>query len=541
MSEDNPTPPRTVAGFSDGAEIQIPVPTEAVLAPVSDLQFHPRNPRQGDVGAAVESIVENGFFTALTVSSDGYVLAGNHRLKAALQLGMKEIPVLRVDVEGESPDGLRILLADNRVSDLATYDTEELVSLLTDLQGVYPALEGTGYDGDALDDLLHSLDDAAGNGDGNGDNGDAEEGNGDAEGDAQATPDPERTGGLARRFLIPPFSTLDTRQGYWRERKRQWLSLGLKSEIGRDAQTFDITSQGSPIFDLKNALRDQMQREPSWDEVAAEAQRRGMHLYSGMSVFDPVLTELSYLWFCPPSGTVLDPFAGGSVRGAVAAALGLQYVGVELRGEQVEANREQWVELEPRLKGDAAALPTPAWIQGDSLELPNLAGDVKADLIFTCPPYADLEKYSDDPRDISNMDYDGFLRVYRQIIAHAVAQLRDNRFVVFVVNDVRDKKGLYRGLLSDTIRAIEDAGAAFYNEIVLINAIGSAAVRAGKQFSVGRKVARTHQNVLVFFKGDPKTIRDNFPDLDIPDLEALSDPENATDTPDTLAAFDETP
>ena len=62
---------------------------------------------------------------------------------------------------------------------------------------------------------------------------------------------------------------------------------------------------------------------------------------SGTSIFDPVLCELAYRWFCPAGGTVLDPFAGGSVRGVVASKVGLKYIGVELREEQVEANRVQ--------------------------------------------------------------------------------------------------------------------------------------------------------------------------------------------------------
>ena len=49
-----------------------------------------------------------------------------------------------------------------------------------------------------------------------------------------------------------------------------------------------------------------------------------------VSVFDPVLTEIMYLWFCPKNGTILDPFAGGSVRGVVASFMKLKYIGVSL-------------------------------------------------------------------------------------------------------------------------------------------------------------------------------------------------------------------
>lgn len=218
----------------------------------------------------------------------------------------------------------------------------------------------------------------------------------------------------------------------------------------------------------------------------------------GTSIFDPVLCELVYRWFCPPGGTVLDPFAGGSVRGIVAGVLGRPYVGVELRAEQVAANREQAVRIPV-----AAA---PRWIHGDSRHIGTLAADVDADLVFSCPPYADLERYSDDPADLSTLDYPGFLAAYREIIAASVARLRDDRFAVFVVGDVRDKAGFYLNFPGDTIRAFLDAGMKLYNEAVLVTAIGSLPLRVGRSFGSYRKLGKTHQNILAFYKGNPKRI-----------------------------------
>jgi DNA modification methylase len=216
---------------------------------------------------------------------------------------------------------------------------------------------------------------------------------------------------------------------------------------------------------------------------------------SGTSIFDPVLCELAYRWFCPAEGVVLDPFAGGSVRGIVASKLGRLYVGIDLRPEQVEANRAQAKALCKR--------PMPKWIVGDSLELEQLT-DVEADFLFSCPPYADLERYSEDPRDLSNMDYDAFLAAYRKIIAAGAARLKDDRFACFIVGDVRDRKGLYRGFPAHTQMAFEETGLRLYNDAVLVTMAGSLPVRAGKQFETSRKLGKTHQNCLVFVKGDPK-------------------------------------
>lgn len=216
---------------------------------------------------------------------------------------------------------------------------------------------------------------------------------------------------------------------------------------------------------------------------------------SGTSIFDPVLCELAYRWFSPPGGLVLDPFAGGSVRGIVASKLGRQYLGIDLRPEQVDANRVQ---------ADAICTdPMPAWHVGDSRDIARLAAGAEADFVFSCPPYADLERYSDNPRDLSTMDYAAFRAAYTEIIAAACGLLKPDRFACFVVGDVRDKKGLYYGFPWHTIAAFEEAGLRLYNEAVLVTAVGSLPIRVGKQFTSSRKLGKTHQNVLQFVKGDP--------------------------------------
>ena len=226
-------------------------------------------------------------------------------------------------------------------------------------------------------------------------------------------------------------------------------------------------------------------------ETGLKAQAEG----TGTSVFDPVLCELVYRWFCPPGGRVLDPFAGGSVRGIVASRLGRPYTGIELRPEQVLANQEQ----ASRICDD----PMPGWIQGDSsVELDRL--DDQFDLVFTCPPYADLEEYSDDPRDISNMPHDKFLSVYKEIIRKAALRLKGDRFFAVMIGDARDKRGFYYGLPWRTVQFMWDAGLQLYNEAVLVTAVGSLPVRVRKQFEGNRKLGKTHGNLLIGIKGDPK-------------------------------------
>jgi DNA modification methylase len=282
---------------------------------------------------------------------------------------------------------------------------------------------------------------------------------------------PEKQGAeLSNTWEYPPFSVLNAREGWWQERKRQWLALGIKSEVGRDID---------PTCVPKNAP----------DYMAG----RGNN--DGGSIFDPTLCELLYRWFCPPGGSILDPFAGGSVRGIVASYLARQYHGVELREDQVMANLSQH---------DISRYPTPHWYMGDSQHITEICAHVSADFVFSCPPYANLEVYSDNPVDLSNMDYPNFLEAYRAIIAASCSLLKEDRFACFVVGDVRDKKGNYRNFVGDTVEAFRATGLHYYNEAILVTAVGSLPIRVNKQFKSGRKLGKTHQNILVFVKGDGK-------------------------------------
>lgn len=286
---------------------------------------------------------------------------------------------------------------------------------------------------------------------------------------------------LADKFGVPPMSVLDRRGGEWQDRKRRWGSLGMQSELGRDAGASKSMVEGDHF--MARLLR-------------GETGDMGVMLGGGVSIFDPVVCELAYRWHTLPGDRILDPFAGGSVRGIVASTLARWYVGVELRGEQVAAN-----EAQAHLGSDIA----PRWIQGDSARLSDHLDPVdEFDFVFSCPPYADLEVYSDDPRDLSAMTYEDFTTAHGEIIRQSTARLRPDRFAAWVISDVRDKRGAYRGLVADTIRAFESAGLTFHNDAVLLDQVGTAAIRAERPFRATRKLTRVHQHLLIFVKGDAK-------------------------------------
>jgi DNA modification methylase len=267
---------------------------------------------------------------------------------------------------------------------------------------------------------------------------------------------------LRDQFIEPPFSVLDTKSGNWQRRKKLWSQLGIKSEIGRDSAVINM-----------------------------DTTKKEKNSASYVSIFDPALCEVLYKWFCDEKGSILDPFAGGSVRGIVANKLGYKYTGIDIRQEQIDSNVEQGLDI-------LAKENQPKWICGDSNVILDSI-DTQFDFVFSCPPYADLEVYSDLDGDISNMPYIEFMKAYESIIEKSCNKLKQDGLACFVVGEVRDKKGNYIGFVPDTIRAFEKCGMKFYNEAILLNAIASASMRANGNMK-SRKLVKVHQNILVFKK-----------------------------------------
>lgn len=542
------------------------VQQEYELVDPRTIQPHPDNAKRGDLEGIGESIDENAFYGAVLVQrSSSKIIAGEHRWRAAMQKDAEELPIIWLDVDDAR--AAKIREADNRLAEKGTYDERQLLANLQAMDD----LKGTGYQQDDVADLLARI-----------------KAQDEQRTDEQLRADAGLT--LAQRFLVPPFSVLDARQGYWQDRKRAWLALGIRSELGRGNNLLNMSDtvlepdpekrarkttpggggdimrggrmgQGQTDWNKKgkgktfgtrpptSAEKTQHGRTPEDDpaywrqhveggllmqsdsgndpryyEKKQEAERRlgreltteefqrdhyeGPDSYqSGTSIFDPVLCELAYRWFCPPAGRILDPFAGGSVRGIVAARLGRHYTGIDLRADQIQANIDQAIDIL-----DETQHPAVEYYVGDAREMATLlpAGRPEPlppfDLMFTCPPYFDLEQYSDDPRDLSNASWDEFLESMGVILQRSVELLADDRFVVLVLGEVRSKKppGSYRGLVPSCIWLAERAGLQFYNEAVLVTAVGSLGIRVARQFSASRKVGKTHQNVLVFLKGDGK-------------------------------------
>lgn len=319
------------------------------LANLTELTPNPKNARThpaSQVQQIKASIREFGYTNPMLADMDdgGMIIAGHGRRLALIELfdagetvrlpNGRALPawnVPTIDCAGWTEKQRRAYtLADNRLAETSEWDEELLGAELVFLREEKFDIALTGFDGKFLDKLIETSN---------------------AGGDAEAA-----RATLAERFGVPPFSVLNAREGWWQDRKRAWIGLGIQSELGRGETVNEAAPGGiarpSTNYSSDHARGDGKGRATNGKRKAAtfvedlmrgegkmkspagltigEIKMEGATA-SGTSIFDPVVCELAYRWFSPPGGIVLDPFAGGSVRGIVASILGRRYVGCDLQ------------------------------------------------------------------------------------------------------------------------------------------------------------------------------------------------------------------
>lgn len=176
--------------------------------PIDDLRAYERNSRKHSaeqIDKIEASIREWGFTTPILVQEDGTIIAGHARVMAAKQIGLDEVPVMVA--RGWSMDQVRAyVIADNALGDMSEFDEDMLRLELGDLNEGGYEIELIGLDAGVLDKLLKA---------------------------PEPADEPAPTSSLAERFGIPPFTVLRAAEGWWQDRKRAWLALGIESEVGR--------------------------------------------------------------------------------------------------------------------------------------------------------------------------------------------------------------------------------------------------------------------------------------------------------------------
>jgi len=446
---------------------------------ITDLKpagYNPRKISDAEYSKLEKSINEFGLVDPIIVNlKNNRIIGGHQRYDVLFNEFMEdttlneELKLLRfgdigwvfnsTDFTVKSEDHEKALnLALNKIS--GEWDESKLVPLLEDLQLKHFDVELTGFDELELTNL-NTGDDTAG---------------------SKYDIDGSEKGNLSQRFIVPPFSVLDTKNGEWQTRKREWLEITGNLSETRNTEFGKVSGSddGDSLFSSIN---------------------------EGTSNFDPVLVEIIYTWFGRENTKILDPFGGEQTKGVVAGELGLEYHAVEIRPEQVDLNKDK-----------TAGYMAVNYYDGDSNNIDEIITDTGFNLCFTSPPYYDLEVYSKE--DMSALGtYEEFMEQYKNIFSKVYNMLEPNSFLVLKVGEIRDKKtGQYRCFVADNVKIMEEIGFRFYNDIVLLNSIGTAPIRANNSMK-NRKIVKVHQNILVFYKGELNSIKDYYPVIEDEDDE----------------------
>lgn len=413
-------------------------------------KYNPRTHTYAQIDQIVASMQEFGFTNPILVDKESKeIIAGHGRLMAAQRLGLQKVPVIALAHLNEAKRH-KLIIADNQLALNSGWDMDLLATELSALTEMGENLDVLGFDDEFLNEVLNQP----------------------VPGIDEPKREAPKIGSLNERFGVPPFSILEVRKGYWQERKKLWKTL-----IGENGETRKGTlfAENSFVADIGTA-----------------------------SILDPVLCEVLLSWFGKQSGKCIDPFAGDTSFGFVAATKGFDFTGIELRPEQVAINQN-------RCEGMSAK-----YICDDGQNVGKHIKPESVDFLFSCPPYYDLEVYSDRPDDASNQEtYEDFFKILDNAFSNAIKCLKENRFAAIVVSNIRNKKtGFYRNFVDDVIRLFQRNGMEFYNDIILVDSLGSAPRRAALNMKY-RKVVKVHQNVLIFYKGDASQIKELYPDEDI--------------------------
>lgn len=233
---------------------------------------------------------------------------------------------------------------------------------------------------------------------------------------------------------------------------------------------------------------------------------KGKSFNGNASVLDPVACEVILRFCMPTSGKrVYNPFGGGVQFGFVTADYGYEYIASEIRQNQCDANNK----LCSHLKGSAK------WIKSDSS---TYSPDGMFDLMFTCPPYYQVEEYLDydgnPPQgELNNLPtYEQFRDTLFSGYKKALEKLNDNCFFVVMIGDSRDKQGGYYGCEAEHELFFKQQGLHIYNKITYLECEFTRLAHAKITLDY-RKFPKREQKILMFYKGDIKKIKELYPPI----------------------------
>lgn len=210
------------------------------------------------------------------------------------------------------------------------------------------------------------------------------------------------------------------------------------------------------------------------------------------SIFNPAIAINILKLFAPKKGTVYDPFAGGGTRAILTCKFGLKYIGVEIRKEEAQAVRDRAFN-----NGIKDGLTI---IVGNSCRIPEIKSGT-ADLLMTCPPYWNLEKYNGGEGDLSMAKtYDDFLIGIEQVVRESQRILKPGSLSCWVVGLHRDKDGILIPINHDISAIHRNMGFRMKEEVIL-HITGQGLERRVCNFERGNRfLVRNHEYLLIFVR-----------------------------------------
>lgn len=443
---------------------------QIVKSKIAELIPDPENARAHDeksVQAIAASLAKFGQRKPIVVRNN-VVIAGNGTLAAATYLGWDEIETVSAD-DLDDTDATAFAIADNRTSELSTWDSDALSDMMSKIASAPELkLEVTGF---ASEEEAHKI-------------------SGRKKTKARPT--------LADQFIAPPLSVLDGRRGYWQDRRKAWRAAGIIDQ--------EAAPQVTPhmyIPDYYEKLEGGMTAEEIEAEFASSGGRPPEEA-SRKNLSDPVLVELMVRWFSAPGDKVLDCCVGDGIRAAVSGVLGRQYVGIAEEHDDCDYALDMY-ERTKRSISDMS--PELSQKFGQAVE-PKFSTDMIPDgpyqLGLICPPMPNMRRRK-DPSRFSEMSYhDWYARLVK--VSQAIYErLADHSLCACIITEPRFRDGVQPGALSQYGVDMAAIGFTPINECVVLSPVGSAAIRAKKDFLAGRKLTRTHSHLLVYCKGDWRT------------------------------------
>jgi DNA modification methylase len=208
----------------------------------------------------------------------------------------------------------------------------------------------------------------------------------------------------------------------------------------------------------------------------------------GFSEFHAGLTEDVLHYWSVVGSVVVDPFAGRATRAFVTSKLGREYYGYEVSPTTVDRVQKHL---------DSYNIDSTIYLD-NGCYMKQTPNDF-ADLVMTCPPYHQLEKYESVNNQLSDIkDYETFLGMLEICAVNIKRVLKPGGFLVWVCADWRD--GIeFRSFHTDSIRMFKNVGLKYHDIVIMKNKSPFASMQIGKVASK-RYTSKIHEYILIFRK-----------------------------------------